>query len=187
MPRLSLPARSLRGQSASLRLFRERTRYSICKGLIWHALLVVGRTISGIESFFLPALREPLEPSERKVSASSGNRDSSAIRPTGPANGRGASRGCSPGPLVRRLAPSRAMPSSPSPGSALPATTAPPDTRKLQRRAAFLASARDAPRLCRSAIKRGLISLCRGEEGYARVCSQRRPNRRSMSARSSAT
>jgi hypothetical protein len=186
MTTLILPARSLRGQSVSLRSFPEQARYSRCKGLIWHALLVVGRAISGNGSLFLPALREPLEPSERIVNASSGNRDSNAIRPRGPAIDRGASPGCSLGLPVRRPAPRRVTPAPGSLGPMPPATIALPDPQTLQRQAAFSASVRDAPRLCRSAIKRGLSVQTKRREMH-RIPAQRRPNRRSISARSSAT
>ena len=186
MTTLIFPARSLRGRSASLRLFPERTRYSICKALIYHAFLVVGRTISGNGSIFLPALRETVEPSRRAISASLGNRDPNAIRPMGPAIDRGASPGCSLGPPVRRPAPSRATPAPGSLGPMPPATIALPDLRTLQRQAAFSASGRDAPRLCRNAIKRGLSHQTK-RRGMHRIPVQRRPNRRSISARSSAT
>ena len=130
MTTLIFPARSLRGRSASLRLFPERTRYSICKALIYHAFLVVGRTISGNGSIFLPALRETLEPSRRAISASLGNRDPNAIRPMGPAIDRGASPGCNLVPPVRRPAPSRATPAPGSLGPMPPATIALPDPRR---------------------------------------------------------
>jgi hypothetical protein len=133
MTTLIFPARSLRSRPASLRLFPEGTRYSICKGLIWHVLLVVWRTISGIQSIFVPALREKPKPSDPNVSASSGSRGPNAIRPRGPAIDRGASPGCSLGPPVRRPAPSLATPAPASLGSVPPATIALPDPRTLQR------------------------------------------------------
>jgi hypothetical protein len=58
MPKLSLPARSLRGQSASLRTVADRARFLLRKRLIWRALSVMRPAVSGVEPIFLPALRE---------------------------------------------------------------------------------------------------------------------------------
>src|SRR5258705_12589056 len=58
MPRLSLPARSLRGRPASLRTFPDGAGCRFSKCLIWWVLLAIRRTVSGTRSFFLPALRE---------------------------------------------------------------------------------------------------------------------------------
>jgi hypothetical protein len=58
MSRLSLPARSLRGRSASLRTVADGAGYLLRKWLIWRALLVMRPAISGVEPIFLPALRE---------------------------------------------------------------------------------------------------------------------------------
>jgi hypothetical protein len=58
MSRLSLPARSLRGRRASLRTVPDGTGCLLHKGLIWRALFVMRPAISGVETIFLPALRE---------------------------------------------------------------------------------------------------------------------------------
>jgi hypothetical protein len=58
MPGFSLPARSLRGRSASLRSFPDDGWTRVSKSLISRLLLAIGRAISGVESIFLPALRE---------------------------------------------------------------------------------------------------------------------------------
>jgi hypothetical protein len=55
---LSLPARSLRGRSASLRSVPDNAGDLLRKPLIWHALLVVRSAILSVEPIFLPALRE---------------------------------------------------------------------------------------------------------------------------------
>src|SRR3984893_13094445 len=54
----SLPARSLRGQQASLRTFSDGARCRLAKQLIARMLLAIRRSISGVEPIFLPALRE---------------------------------------------------------------------------------------------------------------------------------
>jgi hypothetical protein len=58
MSRASLPARSLRRPSASLRTVPEGAGGLFRKRLIWRALLVMRPAISWVEPIFLPALRE---------------------------------------------------------------------------------------------------------------------------------
>ena len=53
-----VPALSLGGRSASLRVLPERAVGWFLKHLIWRILLVIKRPISGAEPIFLPALRE---------------------------------------------------------------------------------------------------------------------------------
>src|ERR1700730_19379214 len=54
----SLPARSLRGQQASLRTFSDGARCRLANQLIACMLLAIRRSISGAEPIFLPAFRE---------------------------------------------------------------------------------------------------------------------------------
>jgi len=54
----SLPARSLNGREASLRMLPEGAEGRRSKWLISRALLAIGPAISGVGSIFLPALRE---------------------------------------------------------------------------------------------------------------------------------
>jgi hypothetical protein len=58
MSRLSLPARSLRGRSASLRTVPDGAGGLLRKRLILLALLVMRPAISGVGAIFLPGLRE---------------------------------------------------------------------------------------------------------------------------------
>src|SRR5438046_7977534 len=58
MPRLALPAPSLRGRPASLRTFPDGARWRLSKLLVWPALLAFGPVISSVRSIFVPALRE---------------------------------------------------------------------------------------------------------------------------------
>src|ERR1700730_7611358 len=53
-----VPAPSLSGRSASLRLLPERAAGRFLKHLIWRILLVIRRPVCGVESIFLPGLRE---------------------------------------------------------------------------------------------------------------------------------
>src|SRR6202048_1421158 len=53
-----VPALSLSGRSASLRVLPERAAGWFLKHLIWRMLLAIRRSISGVEPIFLPALRE---------------------------------------------------------------------------------------------------------------------------------
>src|SRR5437879_10038456 len=53
-----VPAPSLSGRSASLRVLPERAAGWFVKHLIWRILLVIKRPVCGVESIFLPALRE---------------------------------------------------------------------------------------------------------------------------------
>jgi len=54
----SLPARSLSGREASLRMLPEDAEGRRSKRLISRTLLAIGLAISGAGSIFLPALRE---------------------------------------------------------------------------------------------------------------------------------
>src|SRR6266850_6093902 len=54
----SLPARSLNGREASLRMLPEGAEGRCSKRLISRALLAIGPAISGVGWIFLPALRE---------------------------------------------------------------------------------------------------------------------------------
>jgi hypothetical protein len=84
MSRLSLPARSLRGRPASLRTVPDGAGGLLRKRLICHALLAKRPAISGVESIFLPALRE-LSGSEVRVGAGwrTGSTGLFASRPSG--------------------------------------------------------------------------------------------------------
>ena|ERR1700731_3669899 len=53
-----VPVPSLSGRSASLRVLPERAAGRFLKHLIWRILLVIRRPVSGVESIFLPGLRE---------------------------------------------------------------------------------------------------------------------------------
>src|ERR1700732_2372443 len=53
-----VPVPSLSGRSASLRVLPERAAGWFLKHLIWRILLVIKRPVCGVESIFLPALRE---------------------------------------------------------------------------------------------------------------------------------
>src|SRR5438128_8439333 len=53
-----VPAPSLSGRSASLRVLPERVAGWFLKRLIWRILLVIERPVCGVGSIFLPALRE---------------------------------------------------------------------------------------------------------------------------------
>src|SRR5437660_3274970 len=53
-----VPVPSLSGRSASLSVLPERAAGRFLKHLIWRILLVIGRPVSGVESIFLPGLRE---------------------------------------------------------------------------------------------------------------------------------
>src|ERR1700731_3110180 len=53
-----VPAPSLSGRSASLSVLPERAAGWFLKPLIWRILLVIRRPVCGVESIFLPALRE---------------------------------------------------------------------------------------------------------------------------------
>src|ERR1700737_1517644 len=53
-----VPVPSLSGRSASLRVLPERAAGRFLKHLIWRILLVIRRPACGVESIFLPGLRE---------------------------------------------------------------------------------------------------------------------------------
>jgi hypothetical protein len=53
-----VPAPSLSGRSASLRVLPDRAAGRFLKHLIWRILLVIRRPVCGVESIFLPGLRE---------------------------------------------------------------------------------------------------------------------------------
>src|SRR5712671_3859179 len=53
-----VPVPSLSGRSASLRVLPERAAGRFLKHLIWCILLVIRRPVCGVESIFLPGLRE---------------------------------------------------------------------------------------------------------------------------------
>ena len=53
-----VPVPSLSGRSASLRVLPERAAGWFLKHLIWRILLVISRPVCGVESIFLPGLRE---------------------------------------------------------------------------------------------------------------------------------
>jgi hypothetical protein len=53
-----VPVPSLNGRSASLRILPECAAGRFLKHLIWRILLVIRRPVSGVESIFLPGLRE---------------------------------------------------------------------------------------------------------------------------------
>jgi hypothetical protein len=53
-----VPVPSLSGRSASLRVLPERAAGRFLKHLIWRILLVIRRPVCGVESIFLPGLRE---------------------------------------------------------------------------------------------------------------------------------
>src|SRR5260370_41475300 len=53
-----VPVPSLSGRSASLSVLPERAAGWFLKHLIWRILLVIRRPASGVESIFLPGLRE---------------------------------------------------------------------------------------------------------------------------------
>ena len=53
-----VPVPSLSGRSASLRVLPERAAGWFLKHLIWRILLVIRRPACGVESIFLPGLRE---------------------------------------------------------------------------------------------------------------------------------
>src|ERR1700730_14389035 len=53
-----VPVPSLSGRSASLSVLPERAAERFVKPLIWRILLVIRRSVSGVESIFLPGLRD---------------------------------------------------------------------------------------------------------------------------------
>jgi hypothetical protein len=98
-PRLSLPARSLRGRPASLRTVPDGARDLLRKWLIWCALLVVRRAISGVEPIFLPALRERGHDHGHQRALSGHPAAQNIILPAGPT---GSTARAAPGPVDRR-------------------------------------------------------------------------------------